>query len=317
MPNGKDYYQVLGVSKNASEQDIKNAYRKLAREHHPDMVGEGDKTAAEKRFKEINEAYQILIDPQKRKMYDQFGSAAFSGAAGAGAGAGPGGFSGFGQGGQWGPFTYSYTTSGGKNDFGFGDFDPFDVFEEFFGFRGFGRSRQPKKGKNLYYEMVISFSEAVFGLEREISVESGKVKIKIPSGVRDGTEVRFAEKGMPGPSGLPPGDLFITVKLAKPKEFKIYGNHLIVEKEIDFVQAILGDVVEIPVVDVSDKSGIGKTKLKIPSGTQHGTRFVVRGKGMPSLRGGKSGDVLVEVSVVMPQKVTKKQKDLLDQYRKL
>jgi len=319
MPNGKDFYNILGVAKNASPQDVKNAYRKLAREHHPDMVSEGDKDAAEKRFKEISEAYQVLNDPQKRKMYDQFGSAAFAGGPGQGAG-GPGGFSGF-QGGQQGPFTYAYTSSGGKGAQGFGDFDPFDVFEDFFGFRGFGRSRAPKKGKNLYYEMVISFSEAVFGLEKQINVESGKVKIIIPVGVRDGTEIRFAEKGMPGPGKgadkLPPGDLFITVRLVKPKEFRIYGNHLIISEEIDFTQAILGGTIEIPVVDTAQKSGIGKTKLKIPSGTQHGTRFVVRGKGMPILRSKRQGDVLVEVSVTIPKRLSRKQKELLKKYQKL
>ena len=167
MANQKDYYQVLGVEKNASSDDIKKAYRHLAREHHPDMVRDGDKAAAEKRFKEINEAYQVLSDPQKRKMYDQYGH------TGAGFGF-EGGPSGFGSAGQWGPFTYTYTSNGQEpsgGPFGFGDFDPFEVFENVFGFRGFGGSRGPKRGKNLYYEMAIDFSESVFGLEKEINIE--------------------------------------------------------------------------------------------------------------------------------------------------
>lgn len=311
MANGKDYYQILGVGRNATQEEIKKAYRKLAREHHPDMVNSSDKTTAEKRFKEINEAYQILSDPQKKKMYDQFGSAAFSGAQG------PGGFGGFSSsGGQWGPFTYTYKTTGNAQDFGFGDFDPFDVFEEFFGFRGFGRSRTPKKGKNLYYDLMIDFKDAVFGLEKNINIDSGKVRIKIPQGVRNGTEMRFAGKGMPGPSGLPPGDLFLTIRMNKPKDFDIFRDTVLVKKEIDFTQAILGDVIEIPAIDLKSKSGVGKTKLKIPSGTQHGTRFVVRNKGMPKLRGRGQGDVLVEVSIKIPKKLTRNQRKILEQYIK-
>ena len=166
MASNKDYYQILGINKNASAEEIKQAYRKLAREHHPDMVKDGDKAAAEQRFKEINEAYQVLSDPQKRKMFDQYGSAAFSGGA-QNAGAG---FGGFNQG-QWGPFSYSYT-NGNANGFDFGgDFDPFDIFEQAFGFRGFGgRAQGPKKGKNLYYEIHITFAESVFGLEKEVNV---------------------------------------------------------------------------------------------------------------------------------------------------
>ena len=313
MSTGKDYYQVLGVGKNATQEEIKQAYRKLAREHHPDVVKDGDKEAAEKRFKEINEAYQILGDSQKRAMYDQYGSSAFAGGP---QGAGSQGFGGVNQG-QWGPFTYSYTSNG--QNYGFGDFDPFDVFEEFFGFRGFGGQRSAgRKGKNLYYELVVSFSEAVFGVEKQVSVESGKVTIKIPSGVRNGTELRFTGKGMPSSvSGGVSGDLYISVKVVYPKDFEIYGDDILVRKEIDFVDAVLGTSVEVPVVDLSGKDGLGTAKLKIPEGTQPGTRFMLKGKGMPRLQGRGQGNLVAEIRIVFPKKLSRAQRDLLERYKML
>lgn len=304
MAEKKDYYDILGISKSASEADIKKAYRTLAREHHPDMVKDGDKEKAETRFKEINEAYQVLIDPEKRKMYDQFGhSGPGFGSQGAG-----GGNAYSGMGGNWGPFSYTYSQGGS------GDFDPFDIFEDFFGFRGFRGQRAPQKGKNLYYEMHIEFKDAVFGMEKEINVESGKVKIKIPSGVHDRTELRFAGKGMPGPKNLPPGDLFITVRLIMPKEFQRVRDTLVTVVELDAIKAALGDVIEVPIVDTSSKTGLGTTKLKIPAGTQHGTQFKLRGKGLPKLRGNTQGDVIVQVLVKIPTKLTRKQKKALESY---
>jgi DnaJ-class molecular chaperone len=320
MADKRDYYEVLGVGKNATPDEIKQAYRKLAREHHPDMAKEGDKEAAEKRFKEINEAYQVLGDTEKRKMYDQYGHAGVgAGAQGYGNGA-----SGFGNGGQWGPFTYTYSTggAGGANPFGgFGqsngeEFDPFDVFEDFFGFRGFGGQRKPRKGKNLYYEMPLDFKDAVCGIEKEVTVESGKVTIKIPQGVRNGTELRFAEKGMPGLQGVPAGDLFITLRVKTPAEFAIDGDNVYSEVSIDFVTAILGGSLEISVINPASDSGLGKATLKIPAGTQPGTRFLVRGKGMPRLHGRGQGDVIVQIAIDIPKKLSKKQKDLLEEYRK-
>jgi len=150
MPGYKDYYQILGIDKKASPEDIKQAYRKLAREHHPDMVQEKDKDAAEKRFKEINEAYQVLGDTQKRKMYDQYGAA--------GPGFDPSGAQQGAQNGQWGPFTYSYSSAGGSpfgQGQGFEDFDPFDVFESFFGSRGFGGARAPKRARIYIMKWIL------------------------------------------------------------------------------------------------------------------------------------------------------------------
>ena len=300
----KDYYQVLGVAKNASKEDIKKAYKKLAREHHPDVVADGDKKAAEERFKEINEAYQVLSDDQKRGMYDQFGHTG----AGFNPNQGPGGF-----GGQWGPFSYSYSSSGQ----GFENIDPLDIFEEFFGFRGFGGARRPRKGKNLYYEMRVDFKDAIFGAEKEVKVESGNIKIKVPQGVRDGTEMRFPNKGLPGPDNLPPGDLFISFKVSTPQEFKRAGDNLGLFYELNFVQAIIGDVIDIPVIDLSKADGIGKTKLKIPQGTQTNTQFLVRGKGMPRLNGRGQGDIIVQTNIKIPERLTKQQKEMLQKYREL
>lgn len=310
MSSAKNYYDILGVSKSASAEDIKKAYRNLAREHHPDMVKDTDKESAEKRFKEINEAYQVLNDPEKKRMYDQFGTTA---GPGMGGNPGAGGFGGFGgQGGQWGPFSYSYTTSGGRTQGGFGGVDPFDIFEEVFGFRGGGRQR---KGKNLYYEMRVDFADAVHGFEKEISVESGKVKVKVPAGIRDGTEMKFAGKGMPGPNNLPTGDLYITFRVQTPSDFRIVGENVGMALEIDFVQAILGDTVEVPIVDPSSKNGLGKKKMKIPSGTQHGAQIRLKGYGMPKIRGNGQGDLIVQIFVNLPKRVSRKQKKILEEYK--
>ncbi len=308
MANGKDYYQILGVGRNASSEEIKTAYKKLAKEHHPDMVDASNKESAEKRFKEINEAYQVLGDPQKRKMYDQFGTADPNA-------------SGFGgqRAGQWGPFSYTYTTGSGANPFDFGnsDFDPLDIFEDFFGFRGFGGSKRPKRGKNLHYEMVIDFKDAVFGFEKEVNAESGKVKIKVPSGVRDGTELRFGGKGMPGDTGMSSGDLYITIRVKYPKEFRFAGDTLFVVKEINFVEATLGTEIKIPTVDMSRNDALSETTLKIPSGTQYGAKFIIRGKGMPNINRRGQGDILVQVVINTPTRLSKEQRDLLDKYLKI
>ena len=305
MATAKDYYEILGVKKTSTLDEIKKAYRKLAREHHPDMVKESDKAAAEKRFKEINEAYQVLSDPQKREMYDQYGTV--------GSDYGPGGFSGQSKGGQWGPFNYTYSSSGGSNPFEGADFDPFDIFEDFFGFRGYG-SRRPVKGKNLYYEMRLEFKDIIFGIDREINVESGKVKVKIPAGMRDGMEIKFSGKGMPGPNGAPNGDLYITIRVRNVPDFVMMGDDILLNREISMIDAALGIVIEVPVINTESKSGLGKAKLKIPAGTQYGSRFMLKGKGMPKLHGRGQGNVVVQVLVKIPSRLSKKQKELLENF---
>jgi molecular chaperone DnaJ len=291
----KDYYELLGVSKGASQDEIKKAYRTLAKKHHPDTAKDSNKKDAEKKFKEIGEAYQVLSDPQKRARYDQFGHAGNQGY---------GGGSGFG-GSQWGGGSYYQ----GQNPFA--DVDISDIFESFFG-GGYGRS--PRKGKDLRYEIYIEFKDAIFGLEKEINIDSGKVKIKIPAGIISGSEVRFSQKGMPGPQGLPPGDLYLKVRYKMPKEFELVQGILFVEQEIDFATAALGGKIDIPSIDLESKKGISKTTLKIPSGTQYGTKFVVRSKGLPRVNSSGQSDILVQVLVTIPKRLNRKQKKLLEQY---
>ena len=365
MATKKDYYEVLGVSKTAAADEIKSAYRKKARQHHPDVDKSPD---AEKKFKEINEAYQVLSDPQKKEAYDRFGHAAFGGVGAGGAGArGPGGF--------------SYQYSPGINfDFDFGGFrDPFEIFEEFFGGRSpFGttsRRRGPRTGEDLHYEITIPFEQAAFGVEKKIEIPrqetcpecygsgaekgsekvtcptcqgqgqvrqtastifgsfltsstcptckgdreviekkcpkckgSGRTKsvksttIKIPAGVDDGDTIRFQGLGEAGEKGGGYGDLYLSIRVVPHKEFKRAGYDTYFEQPVSFSQAALGDIVEVPTLD-------GKVKLKIPEGTQTGTEFRVRGKGIE--HDSSRGDQFVRVKVVTPKNLSSRQKEAL------
>lgn len=301
MSSSKDYYELLGVSKNASDSDIKKAYRNLAREHHPDVVKDSDKASAEKKFKEINEAYQVLSDSQKRKQYDQFGHAAFQQGGGNASG-----FGGFGQG----PFTYTYT--GGD-----ANIDPFEIFEEVFGFRGFGGSRAPKKGKNLYYEIRVAFEESVKGGERKIKVESGEVIVKIPKGINEGQEMRFEGKGMPGPNGLPPGDLIVAFRVSFPQSLERYSENVLQIVEIDFIDAILGGEIEVKVIDENSNNGISFKKVKVPEKLQFGSQIVLKGMGMPKLNSSVKGDMYLKILIKFPEKLSKNQRKHLEEYRKI
>ena len=298
----KDYYEVLGINKSATAAEIKKAYKSLAKKHHPDV----DKSAgANEKFKEINEAYQVLSDSQKKATYDQVGHAAFKQGAGFGGrpSAGPG------QAGQWGPFTYTYTTGGGPSASDFGDFsDPFSIFEQVFGSRGFGR--QPRKGRNLRYSLTIDFMDAIKGLTREVSLNGKKLKVKIPSGIRDGAEIKFSGEGEAGPRGLPPGDLYLLIRIRPHPIFTRIDDDIYILQEISFSKAALGDTIEVETVE-------GKVKLKIPAGTQSGTQFRLRGKGVPHLRGRGKGDQYVRVRVNIPQKLSREQKRLLKEFQSL
>lgn len=287
----KDFYEVLGVKKNASESEIKSAYRKLAREWHPDVAK--DKTNAEAKFKEINEAYQILGDSKKRAQYDQFGSAAFEGGASQG---NP--FSG------GGPFQWSYSSSG---DSGF-EGDPFDIFEQVFGFRGFGGSR---KARDVQYSLAIDFVDSIKGFEESISVDGHKLKVKLPPGVRDGTRVKFSGKGEQGKSGLQNGDLYIVIQIKPHPEFGRQGIDIFSIQEITMAQAALGDTIPVKVVDPNSKTGFSEKKVKIPSGTQPGIQIRLRGQGMQNPNGMGRGDHYLSIKVVIPQKLTKEQKEAL------
>lgn len=304
-----DFYEILGVPRGASEEEIKRAYKHLAKLHHPDMAQPSQKKAAEERFKEINEAYQILSNPEKRKMYDQFGHAAFQ----ARAAGGPfgGGF----QAGQWGPFTYTYA-GGSAGGFDFADLeDPFDIFESVFGFRGF--REKARKGRSLYYSLTIDFLDAARGLEREIKVGGKGLKIRIPKGVGDGTELRFAGEGESGLAGAPPGDLYLTIKVRPHSLFSRFGDDLYVGQEISFAQAVLGDVLEVPVLSPDAPDGEGKLKLRVPPGTQHSTDFRLRGYGMPRLHGSGRGDEYVRIFIKVPKKISREEKELLENLKDL
>lgn len=295
MAANRDFYEVLGVNKSASADEIKRAYRKLALEYHPDR--NKSKEAAEK-FKEVTGAYEVLSDPQKRQTYDQYGSAAFEQGSGFAGGQGP--FGGFGQGqrtGRYGPFTYTYTTSGDGGDFG-GFSDPFEIFEQFFG----GASPFGRAQRRPTYGLTISFMDAVKGVEKEISLPQGaagdgskKMKVKIPAGVDDGSRVRF-------------GDFDIVVEVTPDSRFRREGSDVVSELPISITQAALGDVVEVETVDDS-------IKLRIQPGTQPGTVIRLRGKGIPHLRGSGRGDHYTRINVVIPKHLSRRQKDLLKEFK--
>jgi molecular chaperone DnaJ len=347
-----DYYSVLGVERDASESDIKRAYRGLARKFHPDVAE--DKSMAEVRFKEINEAYEILSDPQKRQQYDRFGTVTN------GAAPGPGGFGGF---------------SSGE-----GISDIFDMF--FGGARGATQQRPagPQRGSDLRYDLQITLEEAFAGVEREISFSHlgqcatcsgsgakpgtlvsrcdrcggtgamrsvrqtplgqfvtqttctkcggegtfiptpcetcrgrGRVErartltVKIPAGVDDGSRIRVSGSGEGGTRGGPPGDLYVYLAIAPHRTFRRDGTDLYVDVPIGFAQAALGATLEVETLD-------GPTPLSIGPGTQTGATFRVRGKGMPTVRGSSRGDLLATVHVAVPTKLTRRARELLEEY---
>lgn len=279
----KDYYSILEVSKNATDIEIKKAYRKLALEFHPDR----NKTKeAEGKFKEITKAYEVLSDAQKRKTYDQFGEAAFEQG---GPGAGP--FGG-GQGGQYGPFTYTYTTNGDAGGFDFGGFsDPFDIFEQFFGGANpFGQRAQ----RQPVYSLDITFMEGVKGTTKRVNIDGKTQTIKIPAGVDTGSRIRF-------------GNIDVIVEVAPHPKFKRQGYDIITEEEISFPKAALGDNLEVETVE-------DKVKIKIPAGTQSDTLIRLRGKGIKHLQGQGRGDHYVRIKINIPKNLTSKQKELLREF---
>lgn len=351
----RDYYDVLGVSKDATADEMKKAYRSLARKYHPDA--NPDNKEAEEKFKEIAEAYEVLSDPNKKANYDNFGHAGANGQ-------GFDGFSGFGG--------FEGTDFGGLGD----------IFDMFFG--GGGRRRQgPEKGNDLRVDLEVTFEEAAFGLEKDIKVPrtedcgtcggsgaapgtkpqtcsacsgagqvqfaqntpfgrivqtkacdqcrgkgkivdkpcatchgSGKVRktkkinVKIPAGVDNGTRVRMAGEGESGTMGGPRGDLYVYIHVKPHKIFRREGNDVVMEIPLSFSQAALGDEIDIDTLD-------GKAKLKIPEGTQSGTVFRLRGKGIVDLHGYGRGDQMVHVKVLTPTKLTEKQKALLKEFANL
>ncbi|WP_272665623.1 molecular chaperone DnaJ [Providencia sp. PROV174] len=342
----RDFYEVLGLERNASEKDIKRAYKRLAMKHHPDR-NQGDKDSEDK-FKEIKEAYEVLSDEQKRAAYDQYGHAAFE------------------QGGM-----------GGGGGFG-GGADFSDIFGDVFGdiFGGGRRQQRPSRGSDLQYNMELTLEEAVRGVTKEIRIPTletcdvchgngakpgtsadtcstchgmgqvhmrqgffsvqqpcptchgrGKVikdpcnkchghgrveryktlSVKIPAGVDTGDRVRLSGEGEAGENGAPAGDLFVQVHVLPHNIFERDGNNLHCEVPINFADAALGGEIEVPTLD-------GRVKLKIPEETQTGKIFRMKGKGVKSVRGGLQGDLMCHIVVETPVKLNEKQKELLKEF---
>lgn len=291
----KDFYEVLGVSKNASSDEIKKAYRKLALEYHPDRNKNKD---AEAKFKEIGEAYQVLSDPQKKQAYDQFGHAAFE----QGGPGGPfGGFGGFGgaQSGQYGPFSYTYYSNGGDfsarggpaSGWDFGDFsDPFEIFEQFFG----GASPFGSRSRRPTYSLNIDFMEAVSGTTKKVTIDGKSQIIKVPAGVDNGSRIRF-------------GDYDVIIEVEPHSKFHREGYDIVTEEEVSFPQAALGTQIEVETVQ-------GPVKIKIPSGTQPGTVIRLAQRGVPHVQGESKGHHYVRIKIVIPKNLTSHQKKILEEF---
>lgn len=277
-----DYYDILGVDKSVSAEELKKAYRKQALEWHPDRHKD-NKEAAEKRFKEINEAYQILSDPQKRQAYDQFGHQAFT--PGGGMGGNPFG----GAAGNWGPFTYS--TNQGGNPFGGFDFgDPFEIFEQFFGGAGFRQQRVPR------YSLSISFMEAVNGVEKQVDVGGKKRTIKIPAGVDDGSRIQF-------------DDFILSINVKPSDMFERDGADTYSRLLVPFSLAALGGTVDVETVH-------GSVKVKLRAGTPSGSMMRLKGKGIKHLRGGGMGDHYITINVEVPGKLSRGQKKIIEDLKR-
>ncbi len=292
----RDYYEVLGVGKTASDDEIKKAYRKLAIKYHPDK-NPGDKSAEEK-FKEISEAHEVLSDKQKRARYDQFGHAGVGGSGGSPFG---GGGSPFGNSGS-----YSFNGQSFNFDFGGGNLD--DILGSLFGFGASGR-RRPMRGADYRTSVTIDFKEAIFGTTKSVSVDGQTIKLKIPAGIDDGMSIRLAGRGGPAPEGgSEKGDLYVQVRVKPHKHLTREGAIILSEETISMVDAALGTELTVETVD-------GKITMKIPAGTQSGTPFKLSGHGVPFRSDGDRGPHIVTVIVEIPKKLTKRQKELLEEFR--
>lgn len=298
----KDYYKILGVSKTATKDEIKKAYRGLARKYHPDL--NPDNKEAEEKFKEVQEAHEVLSNEEKRKTYDMFGSAEFR----------PGGRTTWRRTGDTGGGAYEYSYNAR-------DFPGFeDIFKDIFGFTGearHGRSRgdafkdiftyaareSTSRGRNLEYQIEIDFDTAIKGGVRDISISrqkqgkinTEKLSVKIPAGVDNGSRVRIHGKGE-GRGGAK-GDLYLKIKVKPHPIFKRKGDDIYLDLPVTFYEAALGKEIEIPTVD-------GTAELKIPQGVQNGTRLRLKGKGVPNLKTKERGDQYMEIKIMMPDKIS-------------
>ncbi|OIP60779.1 MAG: hypothetical protein CO150_09880 [Nitrospirae bacterium CG_4_9_14_3_um_filter_53_35] len=288
----KDYYEILGVSRNESPDEIKKAYRKLARKYHPD-VNVNSKTA-ESRFKEISEAYDTLSDPDKKKKYDLFGHQAARS--------------------DFDP-TRAYSHDGP----GFEGFDNIfrgegagfqDIFSDLFGAAHRGRPAGPRAGHDVQYSMEISFEDAARGMKTSLNLNHEKISVKIPPGVDSGSKIRLPGKGGPGISGGPRGDLYIVTQVRPHPYLERKGDHIYLEVPVSFAEAILGAKIRVPTIE-------GMIQLTIPPGTQSGQKLRIAGKGFPHLRGGGRGDQFVVIKITVPKKVDTRSEQLIRDFERL
>jgi curved DNA-binding protein len=286
----RDYYELLGVKKDAPQDEIKKAYRKLAVKYHPDK-NPGDKQA-EERFKEVSEAYAVLSDAEKRKQYDQFGADGFHR-----------------------KFSQEDIFRGADvndlfRDMGFGSNDVFSrIFGAKGGRNGFGFRQGARKGEDLAMDVQITLREAALGGEKRVGFQHGgqreELSIKIPPGIEDGAQLRLKGKGSQGTSGGANGDLYLTIKVGRDSEFCREGDDLVVERQIRFSQAVLGTSLDVPTLDTPKR-------IKVPAGVQSGTKIRLKGCGLPHRGGSGKGDLYVKISVLVPELVTREQKKLLE-----
>ena len=294
MAGKRDYYEILGVSKSASDDEIKKAYRKLAVKYHPDK-NPGNKEA-EAKFKEINEAHDVLSDKQKRARYDQFGHAGVGGAGNPFGGAGN-------------PFSGgNFNFNGQTFNFDFGGAGGFDdILGSIFGF-GNG-ARRPRRGADYQANVTLTFEEAIFGTTKKVSINNEDLKVKIPAGIDDGMSIRIRGKGGPAPEGgTEPGDLYVRVRVKSHKHLTREGAIILSEEKISMVDAALGCEIEVETVD-------GTVTMKVPAGTQSGTPFKLSGHGVPFRSDGDRGPHIVTIIVETPKNLSKKQKELLEEFR--
>ena len=295
----EDYYKILGVSKKASDEELKKAYRKLAMKYHPDHT-KGDKSAEEK-FKQISEAYAVLSDKEKRKQYDQFGSAGFHQRFSQ-----EDIFRGFDFSDILREFGFGGTNfsggRGGGSRFSFGSGSPFGSF-----------SRQPgqSKGSDLVYELPLTLREVATGTNKVVNFQhkgrSEKMTVKIPKGMISGKKLRIAGKGEPSAHGGPPGDLFVQAKVLEDPEFRAESYDLSMTREVKVSEAILGTQINILTLDGKELS------LKIPPGTNHRTKMRIPGQGLPHMRGSGRGDIFIHVHISTPNKLTDEQRKLVEE----
>jgi curved DNA-binding protein len=288
-----DYYQVLGLQKGASGDEIKKAYRKLAVKYHPDK-NQGDKTA-EDRFKEINEAYAVLSDPKKKAQYDQFGA------------------SGFHQRYSQEDIFRGFDVGDMFKDMGMGTDDIFSrIFGGGFQQRGGSYARR-RRGEDYTMELSVSLREAFSGTEKRVAYsrdgQREELTVKVPAGIESGAKLRIAGKGGPGQAGGPPGHIYLLVTVTPDRTFSREGDDLLVEVTTRFSEAVLGTSLEVPTME-------GTKRLKVPAGIQPGTKLRLKGHGFPRLGESGRGDLYVRVQVTVPEHVTPRQRELVEELAK-